>query len=207
MIRVKNAAKLVGAFAASSAVLISSVAQAATVTWDLRTAIYWDPSVTFVTAELITEATPDSLGHYQILGVTGLYGSDPIIGLANRVVRALPGYSDLDNFISVSPSDSPMSCAPDHSLGYAFNAGQPHFTCAGAAFQTTRGVINLTWGGATDMLYGYDMTVGYPGMFRHTFSQRAQSVPEPATLALVLFGAALAVSRTGLARKGALPRA
>lgn len=184
---------------ASSALLFSTVTYASTVTWHFETTSYLNPAFVFASGDLVTDATADSLGHYKILDVSGFYGSDLITGLASRVWRALPGFSDLDNFISVSPSDSPMSCDPNLRLGYAFLDGQPHFTCAGASFQTTRGVFNLVWGGATDLVIGYDGNLASGVGARHSFSVNVRSVPEPSTLALALcaaaFGAATSVNR------------
>lgn len=173
-------------------------ANANTMTWNFKSTEYSDfqehlPPLAYGT--LLTEDNADQDGHYKVIEITGFFGSDKILGLANRSSRPWDAtYTLPDNSVSISPWDVGNGCVSEYAY---WGSLSPHFSCAGLSFKTQNGIVNLAYGGAVPFLIGYQ---NESIMAHHLITPVTTSVPEPSTLMLAWLGLAT-LSGTVFAKK------
>ena len=144
---------------------------------------------------LVTSDTLNERGQYQILEASGVVGSQTILGLSDN-----PNYHNYvpDNGISFNQTDmfATSGCSGWSYFPIALST-YAHFSCAGVAFSTEAGPVNLSFGGATWVL-----TESYAQSFITSQVELMQVVPEPRILMLLLVGIASIVFNIGLRQRG-----
>ena len=164
--------------------LIAVECAATTLTWQFTTRAYSDFSNSLpplAVGTLITSSTLNERGHYQIIEAVGTIGNQGILGLS--VNPNYHGYAP-DNAISLNLTDiaSNNGCRGWSYFPVAASTF-PHVSCAGLAFSTAAGPVNLSFGGATEV-----MTESYAQSFVIVRTQFAQVVPEPSAFILMVTG-------------------
>lgn len=158
-----------------------SLAAAGTISWNFYTQPYYGSEPPIVYGVLTTSDTFNSRGQYEIVSVSGYFGNDSLLNISTR-----PGFhaDTPDNTISFNLTDISAHNGCSNWSYFPVNIGSfAHFSCAGVAFETDKGVINLSFAGATEVLVGYD-----GAYISNTRTQFVQTVPEPGTVGLFLAG-------------------
>lgn len=183
-----------------SAAIVLTIAVMATPAWAGNYDFTFTDTSSVVLAHgvLHTSDTLNALGGYDVTGISGVAGGNAITGLISDPYSPNAGYYFSDGHISSTP-DSGWEWSYDNTL---YAGGPPYVDGPGLLFKTSTNIFNLYNEGG-DALGSSPIGVWANSISGGTLSI-SESVPEPASWAMMLGGFGLIGGAMRSRRKAAV---